>query len=91
MDIIEIAYERGFNKALEIMDKIPPPKWIPVNNELPFSGEEVLVTDSMGEIDICLFNRDVNGTATWEDLMGIVLSTDDIKAWQILPEPYKDE
>lgn len=85
---LKIAYDEGFNKALDIMSKVPPRKWVSVNEELPFSGEEVLVTDRMGEIDICLYNgRD----QTWEDLMGVVLSTSDIKAWQFLPEPYKDK
>lgn len=89
-EALKYAYEDGFNKALEIVDKIPPRKWISVNEDLPFSGDEVLVTDSFGELDICLFNKDQHGIMTWEDMTGVVLPFNAVKAWQYLPEPYKD-
>lgn len=68
--------------------------WISVKDRMPEDGRPVLTCDGHGDIDIMHRNRAFQG---WEYDDGIFYddmfkgTKSEIKAWQSLPEPYKED
>ena len=64
--------------------------WIPVNERLPKSGEDVLICTDEEYICIALYKE---SESTWIEQGGDItdgLSYLNIVAWMPLPEPYKE-
>ena len=58
-------------------------QWIPVSERLPEELTTVLITDKDGDVFVARFIEVINGCAEW--------STDDVIAWMLRPEPYKEK
>lgn len=64
-------------------------RWIPVNEELPEDGEEVLTCSTVGFIEIQSLENPYD--VYWENQKGDWTDFDEVIAWMPLPEPYKAE
>lgn len=71
------AERTGYDKKL--LDLI-------INCKLPDDGEEVLITDSLGYVQIDTFINDNDGCC-FENHFDM----DEVIAWQPLPEPFKPQ
>lgn len=57
-----------------------------LNCPLPEDGETVLITDSIGNVELDTFIYDCNG-ACFENNCDM----EDVKAWMPLPKPYRND
>ena len=73
----------GFRKQIEEMES--KSKWIPVTERLPEKGEEVLVVDRFGFIEMGFVKETIYGHKYWLGCEG-----DDVTHWMPLPEPPKE-
>lgn len=64
-------------------------RWIPVNEELPEDGEEVLTCSTVGFIEIQSLENPYD--VYWENQKGDWTDFDEVIAWMPLLEPYKAE
>ena len=93
-DAIEALYKYNFvTKEVierEIMDIPSADRWIPCEERLPEHGEDVLITNEYGDVEIAsieYFLR-IPEPWQWEDIYGIQI-TYTVLAWMPLPEPWK--
>lgn len=74
-----------YKGIMEYIDEIPEPHWIPVADGLPNIREDVLVS-YYDEVMAGWLNDD----GTWYAEGFGRLNMNDIAAWRLLPEPYKE-
>lgn len=66
------------------LTEVPGPKWIPCNERLPRTGDDILVTFSDGEVDIIISARP-KAWVQYEEANNLIFPV----AWMPLPKPYK--
>lgn len=90
--LIQEAMEMGA-KALEKQD-VPDTnvgsKWIPCSERLPEQNGKYLVTAGEGKFPPRVFEYKNDEKLYWENEIGCKPNVDYVKAWQPLPEPYKE-
>ena len=74
-----------YKGIMEYIDETPEPHWIPVADGLPNIREDVLVS-YYDEVMAGWLNDD----GTWYAEGFGRLNMNDIAAWRLLPEPYKE-
>ena len=76
-----------FDGVMAIVDNQPTVGgWIPCSERFPENKARVLITKTTGTVDIGHCNKNSNNE--WRDSGGY--KTDNVVAWQPLPEPYKE-
>ena len=80
---------QAYKTAIETLEK-QEPKWIPVSEELPEEGKEVLTCSNGGFIEIQSF-EDSSADIYWENQKGDWTDIDEVIAWMPLPKPHKAE
>ncbi len=93
---MEIIHRMDYcDDILEIIEEMPTIEpelhWTPIDEKLPITGKEVLVTDNNNDVWICsLYKPDVRVPFRWEDKYGHLHDFDCFSAWMPLPKPYKE-
>lgn len=65
-------------------------KWIPCSERLPEQNGKYLVTAGEGKFPPRVFEYKNAEKLYWENEIGCKPNVDYVKAWQPLPEPYKE-
>ena len=75
---------------MTMINEVPEHEWIPVSKQLPKTTGRYLVTYEHKTLDGCYFYE----TTECVFVLGFgwkTKSNAEITAWQLLPEPYKEE
>ena len=88
LEVMKRLVKSGENERMHLLnhidnleERLKKRDWIPVSERLPEDGEYILITSIYGIVDMTHFSRPKN-------FLGF--ATQEIIAWQPLPEPYKE-
>lgn len=81
--VIQEAYDNGYLRGYE---KGKADRWIPCEERLPEHGEDVLITDEYGDVEIASIEYPT--PHPWQSVYGIHIEYM-VYAWMPLPEPWK--
>jgi hypothetical protein len=79
----------GEETVYDVINRLPKAgEWIPCSERLPEDAKTTVVTLSNGEVEGAFWN----GRNWWcmGDSINLETRTEDVIAWQPLPEPYKE-
>lgn len=92
------SFSDGVQWLLEYIDKLPSAdvqpvrhgRWIPVSEQLPEDGQEVLFSTKTGRVHLGRYHNDNSVNQWYSQLDKMRAWNNVVNAWMPLPEPYEE-
>lgn len=92
------SFKEAYEMAIKVLEERPQGEWIPVSERLPDNETEVLIQYGQSILvgyhmwDFTVYPSefaDGNETGWYDCKDDFICGSDEVTAWQSLPEPYK--